>query len=237
MNSAKKYLDKARNTANQGFNNADGTFNNPSNFGSNAFKGANGFQHNSASGAGSNPTSQPYVINITNASGAAVADFPIFGANQVLGNGGRWTNGSYTERDVTISSGTPNVTYQEMLYQFQQKPFSVGSTYINSPTATQVSQVFSVETKDANGNYSGRPIVPTVSPFQQQANIIVANQQYDIEGSTKIKIASILPNATIQMQFYPTDKVDVSNALAGQSVTQVYSDPTIGTAGQLVLKA
>lgn len=224
-----KYLDQARKKASQNFANADGNFSGGTNF-TQGFGNATGAMDRVA------PTSQPYVINITNASGSAVANFSVLGANEVLGSG-RWDDaGNYIKDGVTVSSGTPGISYKSMLFQFQQKPFTVGLTYVQSATANQVLQVFSIVTKDANGNQQSRPIVPTISPYQFQAGIVPVNMQYEVEGFTSIVFASILASATITVQLYPVDKIDLAAGLGGGSVAKTYSDPNVAKAGEITLK-
>ena len=237
MNSnVKRYLANARANAHENFANADGAFDDASAFGGNRFASANG-NFAMASGMGSAaPTSQPYVINVTSTSGSAVANFDILGSNQYLGKSANWTNGNYVDGSVTISSGTPGVTYQEMLFQFQQQPFAVGLTYFQSATANQVLQTLQIVTKDANGNEAKRPIVPTIDPYQYQNGIVPIKQGFNVDGFTKITIASVLANASIAFQFYPADKINVAAGLSGSSVAKSYSDPGIVKAQEIVLK-
>jgi len=236
MNNVKKYLAKARANAHENFANADGQFDDAAAFGGNRFSAASG-NFAMASGIGaSTPTSQPYVINVTSTSGAAVANFDILGSNQYLGKSANWTDGSYVDGSITISSGMSGVTYQEMLYQFQQQPFAVGLTYLQSATANQVLQTLQIVTKDANGNEAKRAINPTIDPYQYQNTIVPIKQGFNVDGFTKITIASVLPSATITFQFYPADKINVAAGLSGSSVAKSYSDPGIVKAQEIVLK-
>jgi hypothetical protein len=231
-----RYLAAARANAHENFVNADGQFDDAASFGGNRFASANG-NFAMASGMGASaPTSQPYVVNVTSASGVAVANVDVLGSNQYLGKSANWVNGNYVDGGITISSGTPGVTYQEMLYQFQQQPFAVGLTYYQSATTNQVLQTLQIVTKDANGNEAKRPIVPTIDPYQYQTGIVPIKQGYNVDGFTKITIASVLPTGAITFQFYPADKINVAAGLSGSSVAKTYSDPGIVKAQEIVLK-
>lgn len=230
----KKYLEAAKSSNMGGYANADGQFNG-NDFGQNGFSEAAGYSRASGNGGGA-PTSQPYVINVTSTSGAAVSNFDILGSNSALGNSANWTNGSYVDGSITISSGMAGVTYQEMLYQFQQKPFSVGLTYFQSATANQVTQPLQIVVKDANGNEAKRPMVPTIDPYQFQNGIVPIKQGYNVDGFTKMVISSILANATIQFQIYPSDKIDVAAGLGGAPVAKAYGDPGIVKAQTIKLQ-
>lgn len=238
MSNVKKYLANARANAHETFVNADGQFDDRTAFGGNRFRGTSNNFSNATGGdmVASAPTSQPYVVNVVSTSGAAVADFAILGSYEFLGISANWVNGNYVNGSVTISSGTPGVTYQQMLYQFQNQPFAVGLTYYQSATANQVLQTLQIVTKDANGNESKRPIVPTIDPYQFQTGIVPIKQGYNVDGYTKIVIASVLANASIAFQIYPADKINVAAGLAGSSVAKTYSDPGIVKAQEIVLK-
>jgi hypothetical protein len=234
--SVNQYLNDARNASSQKFANADGNFDNTMSAG--AFANASGYAN--ASGAQSNrkaPTSMPYVINVTSTSGAAVQDFAILGANTyVYGGTGTWVNGSLVVGSITISSGTPGVTYQQMLAQFQQQPFTCGLTYYKSATTNQVDQVVQIVQKDATGMESKMPIVPTTDPYQFQSGIIVMENQYNVDGWTSLVIASVLANATITFQLYQSEKINLARGLEANSVQAGYSNPGIVKAQEVVVK-
>ena len=176
-------------------------------------------------GAPSAPTSQPYIVTITN-TGSAVANFDVLGSYQYINNAG-FSSGSLTIGSVTISSAIPNVNYQEMLYQFMNSPYSVGLTYIQSATSNQVLETISVNTKDANGNIAQKVFVPTVDPYQFQSTIIAMKYGYRIDGYTKLIIANILANATLKLYFYPADNINLARGLAGRPVSREFGSPGI----------
>jgi hypothetical protein len=220
----KKYLNDAQNRAHESFANADGFFDDDLSFTAGEdFFGADGSAN---MGAPSAPTSQPYIITITN-TGAAVSAFEVLGSYEFLDNTGFSNTGSLTIGSVTIASAIPNVTYRQMLYQFMISPYSTGLTYIQSATTNQVLETISVNTKDANGNIAQKVFVPTVDPYQFQSTIIAMKFGYRIDGYTKLIIQNILANATLKLYFYPADNINLARGLAGRPVSREYGSPGI----------
>lgn len=221
----KNYLADAQNRAHESFANADGFFDDDLSFtaGEDFFNAEGG--SSPSMGAPSAPTSQPYIITITN-TGAAVSNFEVLGSYEYLNNAG-FSSGSLTIGSVTIASAIPNVTYQQMLYQFMISPYSTGLTYIQSATANQVLETISVNTKDANGNIAQKVFVPTVDPYQFQSTIIAMKYGYRIDGYTKLIIATILANATVKLYFYPADNINLARGLAGRPVSREFASPGI----------
>jgi hypothetical protein len=220
----KNYLSDAQNRAHESFANADGFFDDDLSFtaGEDFFNAEGG---SPSIGAPSAPTSQPYIITITN-TGAAVNNFEVLGSYEYLNNAG-FSSGSLTIGSITIASAIPNVTYQQMLYQFMISPYSTGLTYIQSATANQVLETISVNTKDANGNIAQKVFVPTVDPYQFQSTIIAMKYGYRIDGYTKLIIASVLANATVKLYFYPADNINLARGLAGRPVSREFGSPGI----------
>lgn len=184
---------------------------------------------NNAQGGGNNaPQSQPYILTVSNASAAAVSNFDVLGAFTYIGNAG-FANGSLTINGVTISSAISNVNYQQFLYQSMQQPFSVGLTYIESVagSSAQITQTFTLNTQDANGNQLLRTIVPTIDPYQQQSTIVAVKQQYSIDGFTKLTFTTIGAAVVFRIHFYPSTNINLSAGLQGQSVAQAYGNPNI----------
>jgi hypothetical protein len=181
-------------------------------------------------------TSQPYIVNVTNTSGGAISNFNILGSYQFINNTG-FTNGSLTIGTVTVSSGIPDITYQEMLYQFMNNPYSVGLTYLQSATTNQVLQTLSVNTRDANGNLAQKTLVPTIDPYQQQTNIVAMKYAYRIDGFTKIIIAQLLGSSTLSLYFYPADNINLARALGGQPVSRQFGTPPVTNGQTIKLRA
>jgi len=228
MANIRKYLADARANANESFSNADG-FVDDANFTGNDFFGANG-------GGVSAPTSQPYIIQVTSTSGSAVNNFAVLGSYEFINNAGFTAGGDLVIGSITISSGISGVNYREMLYQFMQNPYSVGLTYLQSATANQVLETLAVNTRDANGNEAQKTLVPTIDPYQQQSNIIAMRYGYRIDGFTKIKISSVLANATLKLYFYPSDNINLARGLSGRPVSEAFGNPGIVKAQTIKLQ-
>lgn len=225
MSYIKKYLNEARNFANErymnatGFeymNDADGNF-----FGADAAPAAP-----AAAPTQDMRTSQPYIITVSNASATSVSNFDVLGAFQYINNTG-FSNGSLTIGNVTIESAISNVTYQEFLYQSMNSPFSVGLTYIESVSgsSSQVTQTLTLNTRDANGNQALKTLVPTLDPYQQQSGIIALNQLYDIDGFTKLTISTVLPSVVFRIHFYPKANLNIARGLRGGEVAAGFGSP------------
>ncbi len=232
MNHVKNYIANAERNVMETFASADGFIDDDLSFtGDDFFRNAGG-------GMGANvQTSQPYIIDVTSASGSAVANFEVLGSYQYINNAGFTAGGDLVIGSVTIKSGIPDITYREMLYQFMNQPYSVGLTYIQSSTSGQVLETFSVNTKDANGNLAQKTLVPTIDPYQQQTNIIAMKYPYRIDGFTKIIIRQILANATVKLYFYPADNINLARALGGQTVSKQFGNPNVVNGQTIKLKA
>jgi len=181
-----------------------------------------------APAAATAPQSQPYIITISNASATVVDNFDVLGAYTYLNNSG-FVNGSLTIDGVTISSSITNVNYQQFLYQSMNQPFSVGLTYIEnvSGSSSQITQTFTLNTQDANGNQLLRTIVPTIDPYQQQSTIVAVKQLYSIDGFTKLTFASVQASSVFRVHFYPSTNINLAAGLQGSSVAQQYGNPNI----------
>lgn len=230
MSYIKKYLENAKQFANEKYMNAIGF---DSFAGGDQFFDADGGDVGAAApqaggvpSMGTMRTSQPYIITISNASATSTSNFDILGAYQYLGTG-TFSSGSYTSGTITVSSAISNVTYQEFLYQSMNSPFSVGLTYVESigGSSTQVSQTLTLNTRDANGNQALKTLVPTIDPYQQQSGIVALNQLYDIDGFTKITIATILPSVVFRIHFYPRANLNVARGLRGNQVAADFGSP------------
>jgi hypothetical protein len=222
MSNIRKYLASAQNRAHESFLNADGFFDSDLSFtASEDFMSADG----NDMGAGS-PTSQPYIIQISN-TGSATSNFDVLGSYEYINNNGFTTGGSLVLGTTTISSATPNVTYQQMLYQFMNNPFSVGLTYIQSASSTQLLEVISVQTKDANGNLAQKPLVPTIDPYQQQTTVLAMRYGYRIDGYTKLILNQILASTTVKLYLFPSDNINLARGLSGNAVSRQFGSPGI----------
>jgi hypothetical protein len=220
-------MENARNFANESYLNADGFIDDDVQFaGGEDFFNADGMQM--APQTASAPTSQPYIITVSNASATSVSNFDVLGAYQYL-NAVNVTTGNVTISGVTISSGISNVTYGQFLYQTMNSPFSVGLTYIQSLSGSQgqITQPLTLNTQDANGNQALKAIIITIDPYQQQTGVVAIKQLYRIDGYTKITISTVLASVVFQLQFYPADNINLARGLAGRPASRQFANPQV----------
>jgi len=231
MSYIRQYMQNARNFANENYLNADGFIDDDTSYftGNDDFFNADGMPMASMPQA-SVPTSQPYIITVSNASATTVSNFDVLGAYQYLQNSGfNSSTGNLLISGITISSGISNVTYQQFLYQSMNSPFSVGLTYVQSIAGSQaqITQPMTLNTQDANGNQALKAIIVTIDPYQQQTGVVAVKQLYRIDGYTKITIASVLPSVVFQLQFYPADNINLARGLSGRPASRQYGNPKI----------
>lgn len=195
-----------------------------------SFYGADGSNAGQAA-MNNGATSQPYALQISNASAATISNFTIWQANTYLDQGSySWSAGSLTVSGVTISSVYGgNITYWTMLQQSQQGPFGVGKTYMNvlSGSNGQVTQPLNLTTIDMNGDQASKIIPNLVSPNQFQAGILENSSTYRIDGYTGVAI-TVLPSAVFQIYFFPSATVNLARGIVGAPIGRVYSDRSIG---------
>lgn len=225
-----KYFNEVRNYANNNFNSFDGTFE----FADEDY----GFSdYDSADGLGGTmdaPTSQPYIVNVANTSTtAAVQNVTILGAYTFIGTAApAYGNTS----GISITMGIANITYTEFLYQSMNKPFTVGLTYLQSATSSQVLETITVTQKDVNGNVASKVLTPTIDPYQYQTDKVAFKFEYRIDGFTNLVISSILAGATLKIYFYPSETVAISRALAGRKAVQDYGNPRVVNGNVITLR-
>lgn len=241
MSYIRQYMQNARNFANESYLNADGFIDDDLQFtGADDFFNADGMPMPQAQA--SVPTSQPYIITVSNASATAVSNFDVLGSYQYINAATMpstpsattaFTAGSLVATGagfvITVSSGISNVTYQQFLYQTMNSPFSVGLTYIQSigGSQAQITQPLTLNTQDANGNQALKALIVTIDPYQQQTGVVAVKQLYRIDGYTKLTIATVLPSVVFQIQFYPADNINLSRGLAGRPASRQFGNPQI----------
>lgn len=171
--------------------------------------------------------SLPYSIIVSSASGASVQNFDIFGASEYLNNPNVTfdTNGNLVNGSLTILSNTTNISYRDLLYQSITANFSVGEVYIQSDTTAQITQPYTIFTKDGSGVRIQIPIKPKKDPYQNQNDVLINNTVFRMDAMTKITFSQILPNAVIYIDLYPQDNVDQGRLLSGQNPTRFYGNP------------
>lgn len=222
MNNNKRYFEEALSNVNERFFNAGGDFEFSESFGENL----------NAEGAGaSQPTSQPYIINIQNTTTTDVSNVVVMGAYSNLIGATNFGNSA----SIVITYGLTNISYTEFLWQTTNKPFKVGLTYLQSSNSSQVLSTFTLTHKDANGNLTDKPIVPVIDPYQQQSGNLSVRMAYTVDGFTKFTFSSILASTTLKLYMYPSEKVDLRDAVAGFGASIGYSAPQVSNQQKLTL--
>ena len=244
MSYIEQYMQNARNFANENYLNADGFIDDDTNYfaGGEDFFNADGMPMAQPQAMASAPTSQPYIITISNASATSVSNFDVLGAYFYINGNSMpstptgvvsFSSGSMvvtgTGFNINVSSGIANVTYQQLLYQSMNSPFSVGMTYIQSTAGSQsqITQAINLTTQDANGNQAVKAIIVTIDPYQQQTGVVAVKQLYRIDGYTKLTFSTILPSVVFQVQFYPADNINLARGLAGRPASRQFGKPNI----------
>lgn len=224
-----KYFDEVRNFANNNFNSFDGTFEfADEDYGFSDYDNADG-----VGGSMDAPTSQPYIVNVQNTTASAIQNVTILGAFSFIGT----ASPAYGNTSgISITMGIANITYTEFLYQSMNKPFTVGLTYLQSATSSQVLETITVTQKDVNGNVASKVLTPTIDPYQFQTDKVAFKFEYRIDGFTNLIISSILATATLKIYFYPSETVSVSRALAGRKAVQDYGNPRVVNGNVITLR-
>ena len=237
-------MQNARNFANETYLNADGFIDDDTNYfaGGDDFFNADGMPMAQPQQMASVPTSQPYIVTVSNASATTVSNFDVLGAYYYISGTSMpstpagtvsFTSGNMlvtgTGFGITISSGIANVTYQQLLYQSMNSPFSVGMTYIQSigGSQNQIVQPINLTTQDANGNQAVKAIIVTIDPYQQQTGVVAVKQLYRIDGYTKLTISTVLPSVVFQIQWYPADNINLARGLSGRPASRQFGKPNI----------
>ena len=112
------------------------------------------------------------------------------------------------------------MNYEQFLYQCMQQPFSVSLTLIESiiGSTSQISQPFTLNTQDVNGNQVVQSIKPAFDPYQQESTIIVVKQNFSIDAFTKLNFSTINASTVFRIHFYPTSIINLAAGLQGESV-------------------
>lgn len=178
------------------------------------------------------PTSQPYIVTITNTNTTTAFPCTILGAYSTLA----FTSPNYqNSAAISITMGIAGITYGEFLYQSMNKPFVVGLTYLQSSTSNQVLETLTLIQKDVNGNESQKTLVPTIDPYQQQSTIIAVKFTYKIDGFTSVVVSQILASTTAKLYFYPAETSSIARTLTGQRAVSGYGNPNIIKSDKVVL--
>jgi hypothetical protein len=178
---------------------------------------------------GGAPTSQPYILTVSNGTTTAIASNVIGKAYQNITSAG---NGLLTH--VTITMGVSGTTYLEFLYTTLQRPFVNGLTYIDGSVAGQSIKTLQLKVRDVNGNIQEKTLVPIIDPYQQQTSIVALRTVFKWDGFTSIAVDLDASQSTT-LYFYPSENVNVGRGLSGQAVARAYGNPNIVRQDKVVL--
>lgn len=167
----------------------------------------------------------PYQVNVTNTT-AGTLTVTLFGLNTYL-----LTPNFGTSVGVTVTPAQSNVSYLELLQQSASQPFETSLIRIQTSNPSQITQILTLTSKDANGQLCQIPIITQsyFSATQFQSTILDVPYPVKIDGSTYLTFP-ILGNTTATYTFFPAEKVNIARNLGGGSQQQVYSAPAVPVA-------
>jgi hypothetical protein len=167
----------------------------------------------------------PYQVNVTNTTPNPLT-VVLFGLNTFL-----LTPNFGTSVGVIVTPAQVNVSYLELLNQSASQPFETSLIRIQTSSPSQLTQILTVTSKDANGQLCQIPII-TQSYFsanQFQSTILDVPYPVKIDGNTYVTF-SILGNTTATYTFFPSEKINQSRILGSGSSLQQYSAPAVPVA-------
>ena len=167
----------------------------------------------------------PYQVNVTNTTGST-GTVVLFGLNTFL-----LTANFGSSVGVTVTPAQVNVSYLELLNQSASQPFETSLIRIQTSNASQLTQILTLVSKDANGQLCQIPII-TQSYFsanQFQSTILDVPYPVKIDGNTYVTFP-ILANTTATYTFFPAEKINTARILGNGSSLQRYSAPAVPVA-------
>ncbi len=195
-------------------------------FNANIFDNASGDDEAPAAQASSGPTPTPYSVIISNTTAGSLTCI-LFGKNQWL-----LTTNFGSAAGLTVTPAQTNVSYLELLQQSADMPFETSLIRVQSSNATQVTQIWTVTTKDANGQQATLPIIMSnyFSAYQQQSGIMDVPYSLRIDGNTQVAFP-VLASTTVTVTFFPALKANQTRDLAGKNPVQQYGAPAVNVGG------
>lgn len=175
-----------------------------------------------ASGTVASTSTEPYVLNISNA-GAGVETAIIFGRNKFFSepNFGSGAN-------ITIAMAVSGVTYAQMLQQSASEPFEVVKTRLSSTSVTQLDQSITYVKTDSNGQEARTPITVTsyLSPDQFQDSLRDIDYRIQVDGNTHLEYP-VLAGEAVTMSIYIQAKVNIAKPLIQKPAVTEYNKARI----------
>lgn len=179
-------------------------------------------------GNGGQSFSQPYIVNVSNASATTISDFDIWGAIIYMNTSQfSWSAGSLTISGITLSSGAPSpVTYYNMLQASNTNVFTIAKTtlVVTAGSNAQINNPWTLKTFSMNGNFARRLFPNVISPVQYQAGVIDNYGRFDIDGSTSLSM-NVQASTAFTLYFYPLADINLSRSLIGQQTAQTFGAP------------
>jgi hypothetical protein len=178
---------------------------------------------------GAAPTSQPYIITLSNTTTADITSNVIGKAFENI-----TASGNGIQAGMTYTMGISGTTYVEFLYTTLNKPFVIGLTYVDASSQSQALKTLQLKVRDANGNEQLKTLVPTIDPYQQQTDIIALRQTFRWDGFTSLAV-DVVGSGSATFYFYPSENINPARGLAGQSLSRGYGNPNVVRQDKVVL--
>lgn len=153
----------------------------------------------------------PYIFEITSTSELSILNFDVLYASKHKSIETVTKDGDDILDYVSVSSGTLDIPYREMLCQFKSSKYSVGITIVQSTTPGQSEEPIYL---CRGGIYE--LLVPTIDPFLDSPEIVALKRPYCIDGSTKIILSKLYPHSSVRLYFYPLETVNLARGLCGR---------------------
>ncbi len=181
-------------------------------------------------------TSSPYVIRVTNTN-AAVDETNVVILQAYARIQFAQTLGDHfgNSNNIRIFSSLANTTYVQFLYDIMNNPAVVGLTIVSALTAAQVQQPLSITTQNARGQVNTVPFVSPIVPNQFQTTVLSFRNVYKVDGFTSITISTLAHAETMTFWFYPSNILNIANALANEGITEPFDKPNLLNQQQVTL--
>lgn len=173
-----------------------------------------------ASGGSYAPKSSPYIVRVTNTTTADITDVTLFNAQETV------ANHAVTGTTIVMASAG-GTTYAGLVNNTFAKPFNIAQTLLKSSNATQVTTALTLTRKDPSGSTNTAILVFVVDPYQYQTGSTVNDVQYMIDSQTSVIIQTLYGSAVLDIYFYPSEILAVSDSLRGEAVKQGFANPEV----------
>lgn len=178
-----------------------------------------------ATGGAASAAGQTYVINVSNSNAVASEEVILFGWAK-FANVARFGSGA----NITVTMGTSNLTYAQMLFQSGVQPFEVALTRIETSSQTQLQTSLLFNYQDATGTTYAKPLVVSSykSPDQFQNNMIDYSDPYQINANTYLSF-TVQPSTQVRLSLFVSAQVNVANPISGQAAIEEATKINVNT--------